>query len=74
MRQSEILGLRWKDIDFDEGALRVRQTLRHDGKELVQATKTKSSARTITLIERTLDDLKKQHKKIMKQKLAAGSD
>ncbi|WP_195571763.1 tyrosine-type recombinase/integrase [Paenibacillus sp. 1001270B_150601_E10] len=74
MRQSEILGLRWKDIDFDEGALRVRQTLSHDGKELVQATKTKSSARTITLIERTLDDLKKQHKKIMKQKLAAGSD
>ncbi|SFS44911.1 tyrosine-type recombinase/integrase [Paenibacillus sp. 453mf] len=63
MRQSEILGLRWKDIDFDEGILRVRQTLSHDGKELIQDTKTKSSARTITLIARTLDDLKKQHKK-----------
>ncbi|MFE9273917.1 tyrosine-type recombinase/integrase [Paenibacillus glucanolyticus] len=73
MRQSEILGLRWKDIDFEVGILRVRQTLSHDGKELIQDTKTKSSARTITLIERTLDDLKKHHKKIKQQKFAAGS-
>lgn len=74
MRQSEILGLRFKDVDFELGVLRVRQTLSHDGKEIIQDTKTKSSARTITLIQRTLDDLKKQQKKIKKQKLAAGSE
>ncbi|RYG72133.1 hypothetical protein EU245_11650 [Lentibacillus lipolyticus] len=31
MRQSEILGLRWKDIDFERGVLNVRQTLSHFG-------------------------------------------
>ncbi|GKU79436.1 site-specific integrase [Paenibacillus sp. L3-i20] len=73
MRQSEILGLRWKDIDFEENALRVRQTLSHDGKQLITDTKTKSSARTISLIGRTLDDLRKHQKIIKKQRLLAGS-
>ncbi|MBW7476669.1 site-specific integrase [Paenibacillus oenotherae] len=74
MRQSEILGLRWKDIDFDEGVLHVRQTLSHDGKKIYQDTKTKSSKRTISLVDRTLDILKDQRKKYKKLKLAAGSD
>lgn len=74
MRQSEILGLRWKDIDFDDAVLHVHQTLSHDGKKLYQDTKTKSSKRTISLIDWTLAILKDQRKKYKKQKLAAGAD
>ncbi|OAX49906.1 site-specific integrase [Paenibacillus sp. AD87] len=74
MRQSEILALRWKDIDFDEGILRVRQTLSHDGKVLIQATKTKSSSRTITLVSRLIHELKKQQRINKKEKIAANFD
>ena len=35
MRQAEILGLRWQDVDLDEGTLRVRQTLQRIGKVIV---------------------------------------
>jgi integrase len=34
MRQGEILGLRWIDVDFDNKSISIRQTLSHDGKEL----------------------------------------
>ncbi|MBB6019054.1 integrase [Paenibacillus sp. JGP012] len=74
MRQSEILALRWKDIDFDENVLRVRQTLSHNGKTLIQATKTKSSARAITLVPQLIPELKKQQRINIKEKLAANFD
>lgn len=74
MRQSEILGLRWKDIDFDEGVLNVRQTLSHDGKHLITETKTKSSLRTISLTEKLAAELKKHEKTINMERLAAGED
>jgi integrase len=35
MRQAEILGLRWADVDLDAGALRVRQTLQRIGGETI---------------------------------------
>lgn len=73
MRQSEILALRWKDVDFEQGVLCVRQTLSHDGKQIIQDTKTKSSTRTIALIDRTLQDLKKQKKKYDKKRRSAGA-
>ncbi|MED3501149.1 site-specific integrase [Brevibacillus agri] len=73
MRQGEILGLRWKDIDLENGTLQVRQTLSHDGKNFSKETKTKSSTRTITLAEKTIAELKAHKKKVAKEKLAAGS-
>ncbi|WP_258957522.1 site-specific integrase [Brevibacillus centrosporus] len=73
MRQGEILGLRWKDIVFENGTLQVRQTLSHDGKHFSEATKTKSSTRTITLTEKTIEELKAHKKKVAKEKLATGS-
>jgi integrase len=72
MPQSELLGLRWKDIDFEERVLHVRQTLSHDGKKLSKETKTKSSIRTISLTDKAINDLKIHRKKIAKEKLAAG--
>lgn len=34
LRQGEILGLRFKDIDFNNGVLRIVQTLEHSGGQL----------------------------------------
>jgi integrase len=71
MRQGEILGLRWKDIDFDREMLYVRQTLSHDGFELNPHTKTAAGTRTIALPAQVLQVL--QEHKIMqaKEKLKA---
>ncbi|WP_410776996.1 tyrosine-type recombinase/integrase [Ectobacillus funiculus] len=41
MRQGELLGLRWKDIDFEKGCLYVRQTLNHDGKTFLKGLRQK---------------------------------
>lgn len=59
MRQGEILGLRWKDVDFENGCVRITQTLSSDGKDLLPYTKTKSGSRTIDLPEKTVIALKK---------------
>ncbi|WP_165452538.1 tyrosine-type recombinase/integrase [Paenibacillus thalictri] len=73
MRQSEILALRWKDVDLEQSVLYVRQTLSHDGKQIYQDTKTKSSMRTITLIDRTLGELEAQKRKYEKKRRSAGA-
>lgn len=50
MRQAEILGLRWADVDLDIGALRVRQTLQRIGGETItKEPKTARSRRTLAL-------------------------
>ena len=50
MRQSEIIGLRWQDVDLEAGTLRVRQTLQRIGKEIVvKEPKTERSRRTLAL-------------------------
>jgi integrase len=72
MRQGEILGLRWKDIDFDNNTLSVRQTLSHDGKTLTPEAKTKSSLRTIHLPNHVLTALKKHRNNIRQEKLKMG--
>jgi len=73
MRLSEILGLRWKDIDFDNGTLSVRQGLHyHNGEFTFDEPKTKNSKRTITLPADTVKALKaykhEQNQKYMKAK------
>jgi integrase len=50
LRQGEILGLRWADVDLDAGTLRVVQALqRIDGKLTTKAPKTEKSRRRLTL-------------------------
>jgi integrase len=73
MRQGEILALTWKDIDFDNAVLQVRQTLSHDGKKINQHTKTAAGTRTIALPEELLVELKKHRVQQAKEKLLAGS-
>ncbi len=56
LRRSELLGLRWKDIDFEAKTLSVRNTVTKYRDLVVEAeqTKTKKSRRTIDLISSTI--------------------
>jgi integrase len=50
MRRSEVLGLRWEDVDLDDGSLKIRRGLqRIDGQLMVLPTKTARSRRTVPL-------------------------
>ena len=50
LRQGELLGLKWDDIDLEAGTLQVRRTLTTaKGGPLLSAPKTKSSRRTVRL-------------------------
>lgn len=72
MRQGEILGLRWKDIDFEQGCLRITQTLSSDGKELLPYTKTKAGIRSVDLPEETIQQLLLHKNMIEQEKIELG--
>jgi integrase len=73
MRQGEILGLRWEDVDFEKGTINIRQTLSHDGKTFLAGAKSKTSIRSITLAKETLVLLKSHKLTILKEKLVLGT-
>ncbi|MEG2515336.1 MAG: site-specific integrase [Acidaminococcaceae bacterium] len=62
LRRSELLGLRWQDIDFEHKTLSVRQTvIKVKSITMIsKTTKNQSSNRTISLDDKTLNLLKKQ--------------
>lgn len=60
MRQGEILGLRWKDIDFESKLLRIQQILEHDGKGFKSGAKSKAGNRTINLPDDLVEALKER--------------
>ena len=61
MRQGEILGLRWKDIDFENNRIFVRQTLSERG-ELKYGAKNKTSIRTIHIPNILVEELRTHRK------------
>jgi integrase len=73
MRQGEILGLRWRDVDFKNECLYIRQTLTHDGKGFKEGAKSKAGNRSIGLDANTLSALKQQRKIVIANKLKYGS-
>ena len=74
MRRSELLGLRWSDVDTAKASLRVAQKLvtGADGYELRRSTKTQAGARTIDLDAATLDVLAKHRVAQNKLRLMLG--
>lgn len=74
MRQGEILGLRWQDVDFERGNLIIRQTLSHDGKTLKTGGKSKNSVRSVAVDEATLESLKKHRRMIVQEKVHLGGE
>ena len=58
LRQGELLGLKWDDVDLDTGTLRVRRTLTTaKGGPVLSAPKTKGSRRSVKLSQTALEAL-----------------
>ncbi len=73
MRRGELLGLKWKDIDFERSALSVRRSLVSVEYELAFSTpKTEKSRRVIALDTTTLGALAKHRRSQAAEKLAFG--
>ncbi|MCA1740035.1 MAG: site-specific integrase [Actinobacteria bacterium] len=52
------LGLKWEDVDLEDGVVRVRRTLaRHKGRLVLGEPKTKRSRRTVQLTEAAVEAL-----------------
>ena len=51
MRMEEVLGLRWEDLDFEEGWIHIRRAVVHPGRNLgeIKPPKSKTSERKIPL-------------------------
>lgn len=76
LRISEILGLRWNDVDFENGCIYVRQQLmqnqeRGDFSYFLAAPK-EGKQRKVILANAVLDAIHKQHIHQLKQRIAAG--
>ncbi|GHO86440.1 tyrosine-type recombinase/integrase [Dictyobacter formicarum] len=81
LRKGEILGLRWDDIDFDQGILTVRRTVSyippHDGElhmYLETDPKTATSKRTIILPTFIQEALKAHRAQQLQERLKAGKE
>jgi integrase len=59
LRQGELLGLKWDDVDLENHLVRVRRTLvRNNGRLFLGEPKTKRSRRTVRLTETATEALK----------------
>jgi integrase len=71
MRQGELFGLQWPDIDFRTGSVHVQRSFENKGDQLrLKETKSKKGRRRINLSRFTLDALLEHRKKM----LAGGMD
>ncbi len=63
LRQGELLGLKWEDVDLDAGTLQVRRALTTTkGGPVLAAPKTKGSRRSVKLTQ-TASDVLRSHLK-----------
>ncbi len=64
MRQGELLGLQWKNVDLERGIIKVDQNLKRlpSGKLVFGKPKTKTSIRSITIGDETIEVLREQEK------------
>ncbi|HMG26412.1 MAG TPA: site-specific integrase [Acidimicrobiia bacterium] len=74
LRRSEALGLRWSDLDLDEGRLSVRQALAYVGtRPVLDEPKTQQSRRLVMLESETIEALKAHRARQLEERLAIGA-
>jgi integrase len=73
-RRSELLGLRWQDVDLEAGRLTVEQSLEQTATHgiRVKGPKTKHGRRTISLPAHIVTELRAHWRAQQEQRLAAG--
>ena len=65
LRRGELLGLKWTDVDFQHGVLKVQRAIsRQDGKVVEAPLKTKNAYRTLPLSADAISVLKMQKCKV----------
>lgn len=73
MRRAEIIGLRWRDVDFASGQIAVVQTrLKANGTTYFAGPKTARSRRTIAVDAVTIDALRRHRAAQARERLALG--
>ena len=73
LRRGEMVGLEWKNVDFDRNVIRVTQAAyRMEEKNGIKAPKTKSSVRTVAFPQPVMDLLKEYKKAQDKYRKAIG--
>jgi integrase len=73
LREGELLGLRWRYVDVERGALQVRGNVqRIEGKPVVKEPKTDSSARQVLLTKFAVDALRQHRLRQLEERLKMG--
>ncbi|AEE95743.1 site-specific integrase [Mahella australiensis] len=74
MREGELCGLRWEDINFKDGTCTIRRTAQRVDKELIfKEPKTDTSTRVVALPQNIIEMLKQEKKKQAENKILLGS-
>ena len=64
LRRGELLGLKWTDVDFQHGALKIQRAISRQNSKVVEAPlKTKNAYRTLPLSADAIDVLMQQRRK-----------
>ncbi len=72
MRESELLGLRWAELDLDRGLVRVTGQLRRD--RGIEDTKTRTGIRTIDLPGSAVETLREHRRRQLRERALWGPE
>jgi integrase len=74
LRQGEVLGLAWRDVDLDQRVLAVRQTLQYRPGEGFHLVPPKTARRIVPLPDAVVEALKLRREQQETDRLAAGAE
>lgn len=75
MRRSEILGLKWDDIDWERKTIHVQRSLKVENKQkVISEVKTDSSRRMISLFDEDVDHLRQHRIEQLEQRMVLGPE